>query len=427
MAVYDRWHKSFPQPDDEPCTCGRGRNKLYPTADHKKGKRWQVRWDALDENGKRVQPKKNFDERYGDDPERHAEAWDAKVRADVDADRYIPREKGRVKVKDYAAKWREQQLHRDSTAERMERVFRLHIDPILGEVPMGKIRASHLRNWVKAKADELAPSTLAVVYGNLAGMFASAVLDKDIPESPCAGVRLPDIDKHPHFIPTPDQVHRLAESLPPRYAAAAYLAAGCGFRWGEIFGLEVDSVDHLRREIDVSQQLKCVAGRSPYLGKVKTKTSVRTAELPQVTAAALSEHMRLFEPVEIEIDDLTDERKPIRRTARLLFTTPQLNPVHRATWSHAWAPARDASGMPARVGQQSIGIHTLRHYFATLLIHRGASVKTVQLALGHSTPMITLNEYVGEWPEPHEKTRSIVDAALGNVPHLCPVDRRAAR
>ncbi|GAB1690303.1 tyrosine-type recombinase/integrase [Krasilnikovia sp. M28-CT-15] len=55
----------------------------------------------------------------------------------------------------------------------------------------------------------------------------------------------------------------------------------------------------------------------------------------------------------------------------------------------------------------------MRHYYATLLIHDGASVKTVQLALGHSTPTITLNEYVHEWPDAVDRTRSLVDNALG--------------
>jgi hypothetical protein len=43
----------------------------------------------------------------------------------------------------------------------------------------------------------------------------------------------------------------------------------------------------------------------------------------------------------------------------------------------------------------------------------------VQLAIGHATPTITLNTYAGEWPEEAGSTRSIIDAALGNVPAQC--------
>jgi integrase len=57
----------------------------------------------------------------------------------------------------------------------------------------------------------------------------------------------------------------------------------------------------------------------------------------------------------------------------------------------------------------------LRHYYATLLIHAGASVKTVQHALGHATPTITLDVYVGEWPEGTDRTRSAIDAALSKI------------
>ncbi len=53
---------------------------------------------------------------------------------------------------------------------------------------------------------------------------------------------------------------------------------------------------------------------------------------------------------------------------------------------------------------------------ATLLIHNGAAVKTVQLALGHSTPMIILNTYAHEWPDALDRTRTLVDAALGSRP-----------
>jgi integrase len=104
--------------------------------------------------------------------------------------------------------------------------------------------------------------------------------------------------------------------------------------------------------------------------------------------------------------------------ARLLFVTLAGRPIHRATWAHLWAPAARTAGIP-----KGTGLHCLRHYFATLLIHHGAGVKRVQLALGHSTPMITLNTYAGEWPDSDDQARAIVDSALGNVPCVCPVRR----
>jgi Phage integrase family len=109
-------------------------------------------------------------------------------------------------------------------------------------------------------------------------------------------------------------------------------------------------------------------------------------------------------------DDDTDPRKPVRRTAKLLFVNGNGDPIHRASWSQPWAPAVERVGLP-----KGFGYHGLRHYFATLLIHAGASVKTVQLALGHSTPAITLNTYTHEWPDAVDRTRNLVDAALGRA------------
>ena len=66
-------------------------------------------------------------------------------------------------------------------------------------------------------------------------------------------------------------------------------------------------------------------------------------------------------------------------------------------------------GLPA-----GAGFHTLRHYYATLLIESGASVKTVQLALGHASPSTTLDVYAGVWPDQLDRTRNLVDAALSH-------------
>jgi hypothetical protein len=71
-------------------------------------------------------------------------------------------------------------------------------------------------------------------------------------------------------------------------------------------------------------------------------------------------------------------------------------------------PAVKAAGLP-----HGFGLRDLRHYFATVLIFGGANVKSVQLAMGHTTPTITLNTYVGYWPDAVDQTRTLVDSALG--------------
>jgi integrase len=109
-----------------------------------------------------------------------------------------------------------------------------------------------------------------------------------------------------------------------------------------------------------------------------------------------------------DIEDETDPRHPATRLAHLLFTRGDGRPIHRSDWSHIWRPAVKAAGLPS-----GYGLRDLRHYFATVLIYGGANVKSVQLAMGHTTPTLTPNTYVGYWPDAIDQTRTLVDSALG--------------
>jgi integrase len=388
LAVDDLWYLAKRGPDG-------GR---LPSRRHGRGKRWRVRW--VDNNGNR---REQLFERKAD-----AERYDANVRADLSRGQYIDDRAGRTTVAELAGLWRDAQLHTDSTAVRVEHALRLHVVPRLGHQQIKNVRPSHIQAWVKDRAVALAPTTLRVVYTYLNSMFTLAVRDRMIAASPCdGGIRLPSVDRGVRVIPSPEQVHRLAALLPPRLSATVYLAAGCGLRLGEILGLELEDIDFAFREIRVRRQLKVLKGRQPYLGPVKTKTSVRTIELPDVVAAALTQHVQSGID-RVMVDDDSDPRRPVRREASLLFRSTNGEPVNAATFSRTWATARSAVGLPPRWG-----IHGLRHYYATVLIHAGASVKTVQLALGHSTPTVTLNTYVHEWPDVLDRTRSLVDQALG--------------
>ena len=60
------------------------------------------------------------------------------------------------------------------------------------------------------------------------------------------------------------------------------------------------------------------------------------------------------------------------------------------------------------------GLHALRHYYASLLIRYGESVKTVQARLGHASAAETLDTYSHLWPDSDDRTREAVDQVLGN-------------
>lgn len=397
MPVDDLWYLSKRGPDGE----------RLPSARHGRGKRWRVRYTDDAGNLRQI-----LFERKAD-----AEAYDAAVRADVARGLYIDPADGRITVAAYFAEWRRNQLHVDSTEIKTEWVLRRHLAPTtLGRMPIGHVRRSHVQAWVKDRAQFLEPSSLHPAYAWIAASFKAAALDRVIAASPCQDIKLPDLVTRRRHIATTAEVHALADAFgvhgDPKspalhYRALPYVAAGAGLRQGEIWGLELEHVDWLRREIHVRQQLKSVPGRRPYLAAPKTQTSVRTVELPDTVAEELAAHVAAFPPVPVEIDDETDPRRPRRRKAKLLFLNAHGKPIHRGSFSDPWCGAVRRAGLP-----EGYGFHALRHYYATLLIAGGASVTTVQLAMGHANPSITLERYAGLWPEATERARVLVDRAL---------------
>lgn len=101
-------------------------------------------------------------------------------------------------------------------------------------------------------------------------------------------------------------------------------------------------------------------------------------------------------------------RSPGGRSLRnLVFTRGDGRPIHRADWSYIWRPAVEKAGLPRASVCGTCGTTRDR---ADLW---RANVKTVQLAMGHTTPTVTLNTYVGYWPDAVDQTRTLVDTALG--------------
>jgi site-specific recombinase XerD len=85
-------------------------------------------------------------------------------------------------------------------------------------------------------------------------------------------------------------------------------------------------------------------------------------------------------------------------------------PITRQVFGHIWRPVARQVGL-----EPGTGMHALRHYYASLLIRFGESVKTVQVRLGHASAAETLDTYSHLWPDSDDRTRAAVDAVLGQT------------
>lgn len=74
--------------------------------------------------------------------------------------------------------------------------------------------------------------------------------------------------------------------------------------------------------------------------------------------------------------------------------------------------ARARAGIGNDPMPERVVFHDLRHYYASLLIRHGESVKTVQARLGHASATETLDTYSHLWPDSDDRTREAVEMVL---------------
>jgi integrase len=330
-----------------------------------------------------------------------AQRWLDEVTAAMVTGNYVDPRSGRVMFSEYAEQWRTTQVVRPTTGLAYERLLRRNVYPRLGDRPLAAIRPSEIQSlvsWLSTAAGDhpaLAPRTVRVTLSVASAVFKSAVRDRRLAANPCVGVRLPEVHKTRIQPLLTTSITALREAMPPRWRTAVVLGAGTGVRQGEMLGLTVDRIDFLRRQMVVDRQLINLPGRAPYLAPVKTRASVRTIPLPQTVVDALAAHLAAFPTGPDGLVFVGDDRRPMLRSA----------------WSgRVWRPAVGAAGLDS-----SVTFHALRHYYASLLIRHGESVKTVQARLGHSSAAQTLDVYSHLWPDSDDRTRDAVDAMLATV------------
>lgn len=433
MAVTDRWHKTYPDPKvDQPCKkCGSAKHPVYPTAEHPRpaqdgkrakrgGKRWQVRY--RDDTGK--QCSKNFTLKEGKNPELHADAFDAKVNAELDADDYIDPRAGDITLKEYATEWRRHLTVDASTMSWIDPGLARIYSHKFSEAPMGRLskRPSLVKSWISALSEDgLLPSTVKLYFGMLSRIFAAAVEDEIIRKNPCRAktIRLPIVSKEEVVPLTLAQTTTIRENLPKRYQALVDLGVGAGLRQGEMLAFSPDDVDWFQLMVKVQRQIKVVKnvhGKGVLIFALPKYDKVRTVPLSKRTAEVLAAHLQAFPAADITLPWDKPDGEPTK--VKLMFTwtgprgvalaegiTPK--PIHRAGLNPLWQHARGVAGLPH---DRKYGMHVARHTFASASLAGGVDLKRLSMDLGHSSITTTDETYSHLMPNTEGRVRTAVDA-----------------
>ncbi|HUG84386.1 MAG TPA: site-specific integrase [Euzebya sp.] len=323
-----------------------------------------------------------------------AKRFAATIEADMLRGAYVDPAAGKVTLRAFAEEWLARQTFEESTRESTESRLNAHILPGLGDLEVRSIRPSTIQAWLRGRQAACAPRYVRVMLANLSSILSAAVEDGLIARNPCASssVRSPAHVRERVIPWTGRQVAAVIDAHPAPYQGLPVLAAGCGLRQGECFGLSVEDVDFLGRTLHVRQQVKIV--RSQLVLAPPKGRKVREVPLPDVVAEALAERIRVYPPAEDGLIFTSREHKPINRN----YYNPNI-----------WKPALVTAGVePTRVN----GMHALRHYFASVLLDAGETVRALAEYLGHADPGFTLRTYTHLMPASEDRTRRAVDDAF---------------
>jgi integrase len=329
------------------------------TAEYGKGLRWRAVWiEGRDEK------KQSFATK--DAAKAHL-TW---VEHNQRSGTYISQDRGRVFVRDIIDVWVETQVHlKPSTMAATRSDVRATIKPYWGGKILADITRADVQAWVSGM--DKAARTVDTIYGRFRKFLNWCVEEGRIVASPAKGVNLPKGHKREHIFLTVPQVRRLAAEIDDRFTDLIWFLATTGLRFGEAAELRTKDVDLKRHRIRVARSVTEVEGKM-VIGPPKNGKE-RTVPLTAFMAERLRAHLEG------------------RGREVLVFPSERGQHLRSNNFKpREYDPAVEAAGLP-----EGLWIHDLRHTAASLAVHSGASVKSVQRMLGHASAALTLDIYSG--------------------------------
>ena len=263
----------------------------------------------------------------------------------------------------------------NATVKRYEVVINNHLNRHFNGVLLADIRRSDIEALVASAQGELRSATIQHMVATISSILSSAVNDGVIARSPASRIPVaPDAKERPHPMVDPRQMLELLERQQPcpRRDLLKVLTV-IPLRLNEVRGLQLGDFTKDFAEVHITQS----ATRDPVPERkmLKTRSGRRSIVLPDPARAIVLEAVQRHADGRLPstwLFDMGDGNPPTEGQLRGYFKRLKL----QADW------------LP-----KSLRIHDLRAGMATYLAKSGESIATVQLALGHSDPVVTMRHY----------------------------------
>ena len=323
---------------------------------------------------------------------READAYEAKMKAEVAANIYV--EPTKVSFAVFLHQWLDNT--RPHVAESTQFTYQRYIDtyiiPELGAIKVRNLQPIHIERFLNMmlskggkRGSGLSQNTVKIMDTIISAALNDAVERGEIQQSPM--LRVPK-DRRPKskgyaFSPlSPEEVQRLVEGTQEYNIGALLLIASvCGLRLGELVALTWDDIDFEQQLITVDKSLSRIGerGRQWALGKTKGKES-RTVPFTPRIAEALKRHRKIVVQQRLENGLKWQEQN-------LVF------PGRGGSYRSPEGVEARFRMILERLGLPRVRIHDLRHTAATFLIATGEDPVEVARILGHKDPSLTLKLY----------------------------------
>ena len=260
----------------------------------------------------------------------------------------------------------------------------------------------------KLKDNNYSYSTIHKVYVLLNECLQYAVDTDKLDKNPCRLVKQPPkkmFEKKEIRWLSEDEIKLFKEQAVCKYKTGndryiyglpISLIIYTGLRCGELAALKWSDIDFENKKIYVRKNIVTVYDYED------TEKKTRKVNLQTSTKTSDGRIIPLIKNAEDILNSIKSKYQEINSDGFIINNSDKM--VHVDTISDAYTNIAKTAGI-----ENPLGIHTLRHTFASLLIKKGVDIKIVSDILGHKDVAFTYNTYVHILEEQKVQAMSLLD------------------